>query len=74
MSRLTEKCSGKYLNKLIGRTEIEDGLNRLEKLTNEEVRMATAQLLKVTHIVGDRVGVVIDGIQRVADDMDQVKR
>src|ERR1700755_1971240 len=52
---MTEKCSGKYLKKLIGRTEIEDALKRLEKLTNEEVRMATAQVLKVTHTVDDEV-------------------
>jgi hypothetical protein len=58
MSRLTEKCLGKYLKKLIGRTDIEDTLKRLEKLTNEEVRMATAQVLKTTHTVDDRVGVV----------------
>jgi archaellum component FlaC len=58
ISRLTEKCSGKYLKKLIGRTDIEDALKRLEKLTNEEVRMATAQVLKITHTVDDEVRVV----------------
>ena len=58
MSQLTENCSGKYLKKLIGRNEIEDALKRLEKLTNEEVRMATAQVPKATHTVDDRVGVV----------------
>jgi hypothetical protein len=58
MSRLTEKCSGKYLKMLIGRTDIEDALKRLERLTNEEVRMATAQVLKATHTVNDRVRVV----------------
>jgi archaellum component FlaC len=58
MLQLTEKCSGKYLKKLIGRTKIEDALKRLEKLTNEEVQMATAQLLKATHTVDDRVRVV----------------
>ena len=52
------KCSGKYLKKLFGRTDIEDALKRLEKLTNEEIRMATAQVLKVTHTANDRVRVV----------------
>ncbi|KAF8494343.1 hypothetical protein F5888DRAFT_652842 [Russula emetica] len=46
----------KYLKKLIGRTDLEDALKRLEKLTNEEVRMATAQVLKATHTVDDRSG------------------
>src|ERR1019366_8667775 len=55
MTMLTERCSEKYLRKLVGRTEIEDALKRLDKLTQEEARMATAQVLKVTHAVDDRV-------------------
>ena len=42
MSPLTEIFSGKYLKKLIGRTDMEDALKKLDKLTNEEARMATA--------------------------------
>jgi archaellum component FlaC len=64
---LTEKCSGKYLKKLVGRTDIEDALKRLEKLANEEVRMATAQGLKATHAVDDRVGVVENKVAGVDD-------
>jgi anion-transporting ArsA/GET3 family ATPase len=74
---LTEKCLGKYLKKLIGRTDIEDALKRLEKLTNEEVRMATAQVLKAAHTVDDRVGVVenvvLDVDNKVAGVDDHVK-
>ena len=36
-------------------TNIEDSLKRLDKLTQEEVRMATAEALKTTHIVDDKV-------------------
>ena len=62
VSPLAEKCLEKYLNKLVGRTgEIEDALKRLDNLTNEEARMATAQVLKATHDVDDKVAVVIDG-------------
>jgi len=43
--------SEKYLKRLIGKTEIEDALKRLDKLANEEVRMVTAQVLKATHAV-----------------------
>ena len=50
-----------YLKKLLGKTEIEDALKRLDKLTQEEARMATAQLLKVTHGVSDMVKLVRDG-------------
>ena len=45
---------------LIGRTEIEDALKRLDKLTQEEARMATAQNLKVTHTVDKGVREVVD--------------
>ncbi|KAI0277796.1 hypothetical protein BGY98DRAFT_1078926 [Russula aff. rugulosa BPL654] len=47
----------KFLKKLIGKTDIEDALKRLDKLTNEEVRMVTAQVLEATHTVDDRVRV-----------------
>ena len=40
---------GRFLNKLFGGTDIEDALRRLDKLTQEESRMITAQVLKFTH-------------------------
>ena len=48
MSPLTEQCSEKYGKKLIGRTDMEDALKRLDKLTKEEARMAIVQNLKAT--------------------------
>jgi hypothetical protein len=36
--------SEKHLKKLIGKAEIKDGLKRLDKLTNEEVRIVTVPL------------------------------
>ena len=48
------------MKKLVGRTDLEDGLKRLDKLTHEEARMATAQVLKVTHTVEERVRGVAD--------------
>ncbi|KAH8979085.1 hypothetical protein EDB92DRAFT_1955546 [Lactarius akahatsu] len=56
----------RYLNKLIGR-EIEDALKQLDKLTQEEARMAAAEVLKLTHIVDGKVTTVIDGVQQLAD-------
>ena len=41
--------------KLIGRTDIEDALKSLDKLTQEEARMAVAQNLKATHAVDERL-------------------
>ena len=76
MSSSTERCPEKYGKKLIGRTDLEDALKRLDRLTQEEARMAVAQNLKATHTVDERVrGVVktVDAIDnRVADVDDRV--
>ena len=50
------------MKKLMGRTEIEDGLKKLDKLTQEEARMAAAQNLKATHTVDERVKGVADAV------------
>jgi methyl-accepting chemotaxis protein len=61
------KGSEKYVKKLVGRTDMEDALKRLDKLTQEEARMATAQVLKATHTVDERVRGVADTVARVDD-------
>ena len=67
---------------------MEDALGRLDRLTQEEVRMAAAQGLKATHEVNnkvqsidnhvqqvdDKVGGVNNRIQQVADGIDDQKR
>ena len=50
---------------MIGRAEIEGALKRLDKLTQEEARMAAAQNLKVTHTVDRRVMGVVDVVGAV---------
>ena len=55
MSLLAERCSEKFGKKLVGRTDMEDALKRLDKLTQEEAQMAAAQNLKATHTVDERV-------------------
>ena len=59
---MTEPFSEKYLKKLIGRTNIEDVLKRLDRLTQEEARMAAAQILKVANTVDDRVEGIANNI------------
>ncbi|KAF8477724.1 hypothetical protein DFH94DRAFT_90550 [Russula ochroleuca] len=59
----------KYLKRLTGNTDIEDSLNRLDKLTQEEARMASAELLKMTHSVDDRVKGVDGKVQDVHGDV-----
>ena len=67
MTMLTERRTEKYLKKLIGRTEIEDVLKRLDKLTQEEARMAAAENLKVAHAVDKKVEGVADTVAVVDD-------
>ena len=47
--------SEKYLKALVGRKDIGDALRRLDKLTQEQVRMAAAELLKITNSLEDSV-------------------
>ena len=66
------RCLDKYLKKLTGTTDIEDSLSRLDKLTQEEARMASAELLKMTHCVDDRVKSVEGKVQEVRSDVHDV--
>jgi hypothetical protein len=68
----TQICSEKYLKKLIGNTEAEDSLQRLDKLTQEEARMASAELLKITHRVEGKVKGVDDKVEDVRSDVQDV--
>jgi hypothetical protein len=45
----------RFLKKLVGRSDIEDSLRRLDKLTQEEHRMTSAQGLRATRDIGKRV-------------------
>ena len=59
---MTRRRLEKYMKKLMGRAEIEDELKKLDKLTQEEARMAAAQNLKATHTVDERVKGVADAV------------
>ena len=67
MLLLIERYSEKYMKKLIGRTDLEDALKRLDQLTHEEAWMGIAQNLKATHNVGEIVGRVVDKVASVDD-------
>jgi hypothetical protein len=57
----------RFLGKLTGNTDIENSLNKLDKLTQEEARMASAELLKATHTVDGKVTGVDDRVKGVDD-------
>lgn len=64
---------------LIGNTDVEDALQRLNNLTEEEARIASAELRRTTHSLGEgvhRVGRVVedivDEVQYVQDRVESV--
>jgi archaellum component FlaC len=58
---------------LTGNTDIEDGLERLDKLTQEEARMASAELLKMTHSIDGKVTGVDDRVKGVEEKVQDVR-
>lgn len=58
------------MNKLAGRTDVEDALVRLDGLTQEEVLMADAEVLKITSGVDDDFKICV--IDEVAGSVPQV--
>ena len=68
----TNHYSEKFLKKLVGRKDIEDALKRLDRLTQEEALMAAAQVLRLTHIVDNKVTGIGNKLNDVDDKMDIV--
>ncbi|KAF8261451.1 hypothetical protein EI94DRAFT_798460 [Lactarius quietus] len=69
----------KFAKKLLGESEIEAVLQRLDRLTQEEGRMTIAQTLEVVHGLVNNVKVVMndgkastDGIRKALDTMQQM--
>ncbi|KAN0128658.1 hypothetical protein V8E53_013577 [Lactarius tabidus] len=63
----------KFLKKLIGKKEMEEALKRLDKLTQDEARMAAAEILKLTHIVMNDGKETKQVVQQLANDIDEAK-
>jgi hypothetical protein len=63
----------KYFMKLAGNTDIEDSLVRLDKLTEEEARMAAVELLKMTHNIDGKMMGVDDRVKGVAGQVQDVR-
>ncbi|KAH9059512.1 hypothetical protein EDB87DRAFT_1822624 [Lactarius vividus] len=67
----------RFVKRIAGKADLEDGLEKLDTLTNEEVVTANAQLLKITHNIDNKVAGVSDGVrgvdENVQDMNDRVK-
>ena len=71
-SMVAYSFSEKFVKKLMGMTDIEDALGRLDKLTQDEVRMAVAQNLEATHRVDDKVSAIGNRVRAVDEKVDRV--
>ena len=60
------------MKKILGKTDIEDALKRLDTLTTEEARLAIAETLNVTNRVDDKVDKVDDKVDKVDNKVDKV--
>jgi hypothetical protein len=61
---MSQHCIEKFAKKLLGESEIEAVLQRLDRLTQEEGRMTVAQTLEVVHGLVNNVKIVMNGMQR----------
>lgn len=55
------------MKKLLGESEIEAVLQRLERLTQDEARIGVAQTLGVVHGLVGNVKLIMEGAQRLND-------
>jgi len=72
MSPLTKGSSENFAKKLIRNTFWEDALNRIENLTNDEARMATAEAQRARHAAGEQARAVDDRVTSVDDKIAEV--
>ena len=69
----TDYNAEKFMKKLIGKTEVDDGLQRLDMLTKEENLMTAACTLQVTGEIRRDVDVIKDDTGDIKDDTHDIK-
>ena len=62
-----------FLSKVAGITRLDDGLKKLDKMTNEEARMANAEVLRLTHNIDKDVKGIGVRVQGVDENVEMVK-
>src|SRR6266702_1335384 len=72
LSTPTEVGVEKFLKKLAGRTDLEDAVKKLDRLTQEEARMALTEVLRITHSVRDEVKVVDGKVESMDDKVEDM--
>lgn len=69
---LTKGSAERFLRKLARMSDFGDALRRLDKLMQEEHRMATARDLRVTHRVNERLVNVENDVQGVRETVNSI--
>ena len=64
---MTQCAAEKFTKKLLGESEIETVLQRLDRLTQDEARMTVAQTLGVVHSLMGNMKLVMEGAQLLYD-------
>ena len=64
----------KYLKRLMGKKDVEDGLERLDMLTKEESLMTVARNLEVSHHMGVNVQAIQEVTHRVDDKVTRIEQ
>jgi hypothetical protein len=62
----------KFLRKLAGMADLEGALKKLDRLTQEEARMAHTEVLRITHSIRDGVEMVDSKVGEVGDKVGDV--
>ena len=69
---LIKRRAEKFFRKLAGMADLEDALKKLDRLTQEEARMANAEVLRITQGIRDGVKVVDGKVEEVGDKVEGV--
>jgi len=59
----SQRATVKFAKKLLGESEVEAVLQRLDRLTQDEARMTVAQTLGVVHGLVNNVRIVMEGAE-----------
>ena len=70
---LVDYRAEKFMKRLVGKTEVEDGLQRLDMLTKEENLMAAACTLKVAGVIRRDVDVIRDYAREIKEDTHDIE-
>ena len=66
-------CAEKFLKKIAGITKLEDGLQKLDKMTSEEARMASVESLRLAYDIDKKVEGVDEKVKSVDEKVQGVE-